>query len=163
MIEIPLSKGYVAIVDDDCPPEILTQKWYAQVRSTGNVYASRSVFGENGRHSTQWLHRVIVSAPAGFDVDHIDGNGLNNQHSNLRVCTRVQNSRNRALDRRSTSGLKGVYIRASGRWQARIKTSGRFLSLGVFDSKLEAAKAYDEAALRLYGEFARTNASLGLL
>lgn len=108
MIEIPLSKGYVAIVDDDCPPEILTQKWYAQVRSTGNVYASRSVFGENGRHSTQWLHRVIVSAPAGFDVDHIDGNGLNNQHSNLRVCTRVQNSRNRALDRRSTSGLKGA-------------------------------------------------------
>lgn len=85
MIEIPLSKGYVAIVDDDCQPEILTQKWYAQVRSTG------------------------------------------------------------------------------GRWQARIKTSGRFLSLGVFDSKLEAAKAYDEAALRLYGEFARTNASLGLL
>ena len=58
---------------------------------------------------------------------------------------------------------RGLSLRETGKWQAMIKTSGRILHLGVFDSKMEAAKAYDAAALRLYGEFARTNAALGLI
>ena len=104
-----------------------------------------------------------MRAPAGLDVDHIDGDGLNNRRSNLRACTHTENGRNRKLSKNNTSGLKGVNAREAGKWQAMIKTSGRILHLGVFDSKMEAAKAYDAAALRLYGEFARTNAALGLI
>lgn len=164
MIEIPLTRGYVAIVDDDCPPEILTKKWCARVARNGNVYAVRSAPWENGRRVKEQLHRAIMNPADGLQVDHIDGNGLNNQRSNLRVCTHAENARNRRLNKRTTTGLKGVYQRrGSDKWQARIRVDGRFLCLGQFGSKLEAAKAYDEAAVRMRGEFARTNASLGLL
>lgn len=88
-----------------------------------------------------WAARSVES------LDHVDGNGLNNQRSNLRVCTHTENARNRRLNKRATpSGLKGVYRRATGGWQARIRTAGKFLHLGDFDSKLEAAMAHDRAA-----------------
>ncbi len=163
MIEIPLTKGYVAIVDDDCPPEILAQKWCAHVNNrSGKVYVVRNILNGDGRYCMRLLHRAIMSAPAGFEVDHIDGDGLNNQQSNLRLCTRAENMQNQRRQTDTASGFKGVH-RNHNKWRARIKTSEQSLNLGTFESKFDAARAYDEAAIRLFGEFARTNAALGLL
>ncbi|MBN1362949.1 MAG: HNH endonuclease [Sedimentisphaerales bacterium] len=101
-----------------------------------------------------------MKAPKGMVVDHIDGNGLNNRRSNLRLCTPQQNQWNRCVSRaRLQQGLfKGVHHRTdSGKPCARITYRGKTLHLGVFDTAIEAAKAYDRKAIELHGEFAYLN------
>jgi hypothetical protein len=102
------------------------------------------------------LHRAILNAPVGLEVDHINGDGLDNRRSNLRLATREGNQRNRAARRDNTSGLKGVSLHVStGKWQARIRTGGEQVYLGVFTTPEAAHEAYAEAAIRLHGKFAR--------
>lgn len=104
------------------------------------------------------MHREIMQAPAGMVVDHIDGNGLNNRRSNLRLCTRMQNSRNRRKNRDSTTEFKGVWRdKRTGRCYAQIRFKGKNLYVGVFDTAIEAARAYDRKALELFAEFAHLN------
>lgn len=103
------------------------------------------------------LHRVIAGASKGQIVDHIDGNPLNCRRSNLRTCDPIGNARNRGRKRTSKSPYKGVWQKPSGRWQSIIMDAGKFHNLGVFDTPEAAAAAYDKAALRLHGEFARLN------
>lgn len=105
------------------------------------------------------MHRQIMGTLPGqlnAHVDHIDGNKLNNQRINLRYCTAHQNKFNRLLDPRNKSGFKGV-SHSKGRWRARLKLNGREKWLGYFDSVVDAARAYNEAALRYFGEFAKIN------
>jgi len=98
-----------------------------------------------------------MSPDPGFDVDHIDGNKLNNRRSNLRVATRSQNSANRGPTG-GTSKFKGVrYCKDKGRYRAEIQADGRYIHLGYFDVEVDAARAYDQAAVTHYGEFAYTN------
>jgi hypothetical protein len=105
------------------------------------------------------MGRAILNAPAGMIVDHRDGDGLNNQRENLRLCTHSQNMQNRRLQRNNRSGYKGVYwIKAQGVWAARITVNRVPINLGRFDTAEQAARAYDEAALKYHGEFARLNA-----
>lgn len=126
------------------------KRWH--VSSSG--YVVRFV----GRKST-CLHRIITECPDNQEVDHIDGNKLNNQRSNLRLCNKVQNQGNRNGSRKS--GFKGTICRKRNRlrpWEAYITKGGKVTHLGSFVSEIDAAKAYNAAAVEYFGEFAKLNA-----
>ncbi len=104
------------------------------------------------------MHRQIMNAPPGMDVDHQDHNTLNNQRANLRVCTRTQNNANSRKRNGCTSRFKGVYwYRERKRWLVQITTAGRTNTLGYFEDEVEAACAYNAAALEQFKEFALLN------
>lgn len=159
-ITLPLTKGYSAIIDDE-DAHLAKFKWCALVTKR-TVYAKRRVYhGKiDGRYvySGLSLHRAVMNAPAGTQVDHIDGDGLNCRRSNLRLVTCAQNHANRRADRGNVTGLKGVEcIRGGKRWGARIGVHGRVIRLGYFSTAEGAARAYDAAAREHFGEFARLN------
>lgn len=101
------------------------------------------------------LHREILNAEKGVDVDHINGNTLDNRTENLRLCTRSQNLQNRIKIRNSNQKYKGIYF-ANGKWIARAGAGSKF-KLGRFKSEIEAAKAYDDFVTKTYGSFAKIN------
>jgi hypothetical protein len=104
------------------------------------------------------MSRFILSAPDGKLVDHIDGNPLNNQNENLRLCTNAENCRNTKIYKNNTSGYKGVQsIGKQGKWFAIINCNRKQKYIGTFETKEEAAMAYNEYAKKLHGEFARLN------
>lgn len=112
----------------------------------------------NGRMVQRRFHRVIMSAPSGMQVDHINGNTLDNRRCNLRICTSAENGRNRKPRKGGSSGYKGVcWNKPAQKWQARIMVGGKSISLGYFDDEVEAARAYDAAACEFHGDFARLN------
>jgi len=151
MPEIDVGNGLVALVDERDFKMFGRVRWYA-VRRKHYVYV-RSRLG--------LLHRVIMNAPAGLDVDHVNGNGLDNRRSNLRLATRQQNLHN---SRKPTSGksstFKGVsWDESKRRWRARLRTGGRQVFLGLFDRERDAARAYNRAAREAFGAFALVNAA----
>ncbi len=155
-ISTPTHPNVFTLVDDK-DFEFLSQwKWCAsKVRNTS--YVVRTVW-VNEKSKNIGMHRVIMSAPDNMDVDHRDGNGLNNQQGNLRVCTRSQNLYNQKLARNNTSGYKGVYWdKDRSRWVSQIKANGRRHKLGRYFCLIKAAKAYDTAARKYHGEYANTN------
>lgn len=166
MIEIPLTRGQVAIVDDE-DADLAELTWNASC-CDGKYYAAHKtpmVRRRPGR--TELLHRLILARALGRELkkgelcDHIDRNPLNNTRSNLRVASFSENSRNRAATKRNTSGYKGVsWHKGCKRWQAGIHINGKFFFLGNFDTRAEAARAYDTAAKELFGEFAALNIDL---
>ena len=102
------------------------------------------------------LHRHITNCPKGMHVDHINGNVLDNRLSNLRICTPSQNQANSKLPKNNTSGYKGVSKNGDG-WKAKIRVDYAYYYLGTFLTKEEAARAYNAAAIKYFGEFARLN------
>jgi hypothetical protein len=151
--QIPLTQGKVALVDDDMYDYLMQWKWQAKRNRKSDLwYAYRSVW----KGKPVFMHRAIMNAPAGFDVDHKDNNGLNNLRSNLRICTHAQNSINQQKHKNNTSGYKCVYP-VRKRWCAKIRYNNKNVHLGMFDTPEDAARAYDAKAKELYGEFARTN------
>jgi hypothetical protein len=104
------------------------------------------------------MHRQIMQPPKGMLVDHADGNKANNCRLNLRICTRQENQRNTAKHGGTTSRFKGVsFDRRLRKWGAAIQAGGKRIWLGYFTDEAEAARAYDRAAVELFGEFARLN------
>ncbi|MGE7139167.1 HNH endonuclease [Luteibacter sp. NPDC031894] len=158
---IPLTHGLEAIVDDDAPSCVFEAKWYAKKSGyDGYFYAVSKSFGRQGVR----LHRLIVGAPEGMCVDHINGDTLDNRRCNLRVCTNTENLRNRKLSCRSKTGFKGVSILhrlTKDVYAARITTNGKKIQIGVFATPEEAARAYDKAASDHFGRFARPNFPTG--
>jgi len=144
MKEIPLTNGGVALVDDGDFHFVMKWKW----RRTSKGY----VRANDGGHL---LHRIIMNAPDGKLVDHWDGNKLDNRRSNLRMCNNQQNIRN-SKPRSGTSNFKGV-SKDGVRWIAKIKVDGVSIALGGYSAERDAALAYDRAALKHFGEFARLN------
>lgn len=149
-IEIPLTRGYVAIVDDDCPPEILAVKWMAHPHGK-TVYAERKKPGTKGGRLK--LHREILGLGPGDDeVDHIDGDGLNNLRENLRPCPHRHNMLNQG-SRRGTSRYRGVsWYAKSKKWSSQFQFTDahgkmHHLYFGRFESEFEAAVAFDLGAL----------------
>lgn len=160
MREIPLTKGYCALVDDEDYDQLVIHRWKAEAADEHHVYAVRS-FKKGGRKG-KWLairmHRVIAHAAPGVVVDHINGNTLDNRRANLRVCEQKFNAMNRRSHSEKTSRFKGVHIdRKSGLWIAAIRKDGHRKSLGYFDRDIDAALAYNLAAVELFGTFALLN------
>lgn len=153
--QIPISRGFYALVDDaDYDAVIAAGPWHVNPGGR-TVYAQRNTVND-GRKTTQSMHRFLVDAET---VDHVDGDGLNNQRSNLRAASRAGNAHNRKVRRDSTSGFKGVHRNGpSGLpWRAQICVAGKKKHLGLYATPAAAAAAYDEAARKHYGEFARLN------
>lgn len=161
MKEIQITRGYVAIVDDEDYERVAAHKWNAMVvrRNDGSarVYAMRVIRKPDGGRTTVYLHRVIMGAPVGMDIDHVNGDGLDNSRSNLRACTRSENMRNRR-PQGGASKYKGIHWhKRDSKWRAQIVVNGRSRHLGLFSSEVDAACAYNVAATKLFGEFALLN------
>jgi len=155
MKEVYLTRGFIAIVDDEDFERLSQNRWCYD----GKRHAVRrgSKFSD-GHQRIIYMHRDVIGATPEFVVDHINGNGLDNRKCNLRMCTVMENSRNQRLGARNTSGFKGVHFHKGGqKWQAYIKHHGKRYHLGMYNTPEEAARAYDEAARLLFGEFALTN------
>lgn len=150
---IPLTQGLHAIVDDEDYEWLVRWKWHARKGRHG-VYALRWEPGGKGRYLR--MHRVIMSPGEDEVVDHINGDSLDNRRCNLRVCDIQQNSFNQRAQRGAVSSYKGVSF-CGGKWHSRITVYGNTLFLGQFDTEEEAAQAYNEAATKHHGEFARLN------
>jgi hypothetical protein len=149
--EIYLSQGKVAIVDDDRYDEISKFKWYV-VFERKKFYAVR----HSGK-SRIWMHRYILQTPLGRETDHINGDTLDNRCENLRICTRSQNMANQRKTRGS-SKYKGVYwYKPRRKWKAELTFNQEHIYLGLFESEIDAAKAYDDKAKEIFGEFAHLN------
>ena len=155
MKEIPLTQGKFAMVDDEDFDWLSQWKWRA-LKSKYTYYAVRE--GPRPERKNIFMHRLIMNTPGDMSTDHKDRNGLNNQRENLRVCTVGQNNQNSKLRSDNTTGFRGVYPTGSRKkYAAKIRSNGKFLHLGVFDSAAEAARAYDAVARGIYGELATTN------
>lgn len=160
MAEVKLTRGMVALIDDECLPLVSQQKWYV-LQSRHCCYAVTDPTQVNKvRGKTLLMHRVILGiAPEDTrHVDHINGNGLDNRKENLRLANHSQNGGNSRKREHGTSQYKGVYwSKPRQKWQAQIHINQRNTGLGRFDDEVEAAKAYDNAAIEHFGEFARLN------
>lgn len=152
---VPLTKGYEAVIDASDLGIVGRFAW-STLPKAHTIYAQRKATGINGERRTVRLHRAILNAQDGELVDHVDGNGLNNRRSNLRICNSAQSAQNRGRKVTNKSGYKGVYWFAkSQKWRAIIGANGKKHHLGCFGCKTAAAVAYVAAAKRLHGEFAR--------
>ena len=155
--EIQLTKGKVAIVDDEDFEYLNQWKWYAHKTNTLNFYAERSM-RINGKKTFILMHRVIMNTDKHLVVDHINGNGLDNTKLNLRNCTNSENIRNRKISSNNTSGYKGFHYNIrDNMWRSTIRINNKRLHIGNFIDITDAAKAYNEAAIKFHGEFARLN------
>lgn len=153
MIEIALSNGGVSLVDDEDAEKVKHLTWF--LSNKGYAIASTH---ENGEIVNFYMHRLIAGAGKGEQTDHIDGNRLNNTRANLRRCTATQNNMNLAKRKGCMSIFKGVsWSGQKAKWHARIKLHGKARHLGFYVDETEAAKAYNAAAVNLFGEFARLN------
>jgi hypothetical protein len=146
--ELVLTRGETVLIDREDWERAIGFNWYLQ-----HGYAVGK---------PQWvsisLHRFIMNAPYGVEVDHINGNPLDCRKSNLRLCSRAQNARNSKKRVGGTSRFKGVYFESQTRkWRAVITVDYKSIRLGRFLSEIDAALAYNAAAIEHHGEFARLN------
>lgn len=162
MKTLPLSQGLHAIVDDEDYSRVSCYKWSAVKRKEAcgtPVYIAVRTTGSRGHQKSISLHRFILSAPVGYDVDHKDRTRcLDCRRSNLRLATRSQNLANARKRLGGTSKYKGVTKKPTGKpWMSRIAKEGEQIYLGRFDTEEAAARAYNSAAVELFGEFALLN------
>ena len=164
-----LTQGKEALVDDDDYEMFMEHKWCADKcwNNKDKFYVRRnSPRDSNGKQKTIKMHRVIMNAPKGKQVDHINGNPLDNRKDNLRVCTHQQNQMNRGRTNNNKSGYKGVHYKKrtksminerSKPWVAQIYLNDKKIHLGTYKTKEEAALVYNKKAIELYGEFVYLN------
>jgi len=148
MKELPVNRGFVALVDDEDFDRFCHLR-FQEYRG----YAFTTI---NKKRAP--LHRMILASPPGMFTDHINGNRMDNRKCNLRIATRTESARNAKVRKDSVSGVRGVRFHAeTRRWNAKIQVDKKRFSLGWFDTKEEAHAAYCEAAKKYHGEFARFN------
>lgn len=149
---ILLTRGYHALVDVMDYERAAKFKWCLH----WNGYTYYAARGAGGKRI--YLHRYLMDAQPGEQIDHINGDGLDCRRSNMRKCTAQGNNCNRrGCPSRRKSKFKGVDLRPSGKWRAKIRLNRKDFHLGLFPTELAAAQAYDVAARSLHGQFARPN------
>ena len=165
MKRIPLTQGQFALVDDKDFEELSKYKWCADRNScVKSFYAIRSVYATRSRRSISshrkrrvkvYMHRIILDAPKGLQVDHINHDTLDNRKENLRLVTASQNRQNQRIRSNNTTGFKGVSFEQSvKKFYARIKVANKCIHIGPFLTPEAAYEAYKIAAIKNYGEFA---------
>ncbi len=157
--KIPLTQGKFAIVDPEDCPRLAENKWHLAKSPTG-LYAVR--WQCNPAEKTRkriWMHRQLINIPDNLLCDHINGNTLDNRKENLRPATVSQNLCNRPKRKSKTrSKYKGLeWDKTKRKWKARIQLDNKKIYLGSYDSELDAARAYDHAAIKYHREFANLN------
>lgn len=145
------SRTKYALVDADDYEELCQYSWSLHVHGG---YAKRWKDGK-----TILMHRQIMRGKPNDHIDHANGNGLDNRKRNLRFCNRSENICNRKLNKNSTTGLKGVY-RRKNKWAVTIQKAKVQIHVGFYNTKHDAAIAYDAAAVALHKHFAKTNAEM---
>lgn len=158
MKQIPLTKGMVALVDDEDYEFLMQWRWKVGF----NGYTERSVhlgyINKKKVTKTVYMHREINKTKEGYLTDHIDGNRLNNQKTNLRDVTHSQNMANRKSAKKSSSKFLGVsFIKTCRRFRASICSNKKRIVIGIFCTEIEAAIAYNKEAVKYHGEYARLN------
>ena len=159
---IPLTQGFYTLLDTADARRLSHYRWH--VSRAGKTMYARTGAKEIGRNM-QLMHRLLLKAQPGQIVDHRNGNGLDNRRCNLRLATNRQNAHNAFVITKEdgkSSRYKGVHG-FDGAWLAVIKVEGEQRRLGIFPHEVQAALAYDAAAGRFFGQYARTNAMMGLL
>lgn len=148
------SNGYCVKIDQADYGLVSKFKWRA-VKRGSTLYAETKI-----ERKTIVMHRLILGCKKGHEVDHVDGDGLNNTKENIRICTRFENQQNRGVFRNNKSGYCGVYFdsRKKKSWRAEINANNKRYFLGYFHTPREAAISYNNAATRLHGNFAKLNA-----
>ena len=155
--QIQLTQGKFAIVDEDVFDYLNQWKWNA-IKGKGTWYAETRIIDSNGSRNVK-MHRFIINGNLGaLDIDHKNGNGLHNYKSNLRECKNVQNCMNRRKRNNCSSIYKGVcYIKRNRNYSSVIKVEGNPVWIGAFAEESDAALAYNDAAIKYFGSFARLN------
>lgn len=157
MVKIPLTgrngSGKYTIIDDEDYPKVANTKWHY-----GCKYYAVHHKMINRKHFYIYLHKVVLGVENKTEVDHINGDKLDNRRSNLRICTHQQNMHNKGMQKNNKSGFKGVsWDSTRKRWKATISHHDRTINLGRFQDKMDAVRTYNNKAVELFGEFARTN------
>lgn len=150
--KIILIGGKLATVDDEVYEEIAQYKW---------GFVGRYAYTQEWTKGTSkniYMHRMIMGFPSQMEIDHINGDGLDNRKANLRVVSHAQNMANQKSRKNTSSIYKGVsWNKRRGKWESYIETSGKKKHLGYSLDEQEAAKTYDVAAIRIFGVYARPN------
>lgn len=150
MKKIKLTQGKNALVDDLDFEFVKDFKWYARFDGF-NWYASRNVRSPLGKRKTQSMHNLILGRRVGFEIDHKNGNGLDNQRKNLRFLTHSKNLLNRGRQSNNTSGVIGVsFHKATNKYRAYGRLNGKHIHLGIYDKIKEAETAYKKFAVEHY-------------
>jgi hypothetical protein len=157
MKQIALTQGQFAKVDDADYDFLNKYKWtLSRSYHGGTSYAKKNITLVNGKQKCVQMHRMILATKSGLEIDHIDGDGLNNQRSNLRICTHADNMKNRGINKDNTSGFKGVYWnKEKKKWRAYISCDKKWIYLGSFSKKEDAYKSYCDACIKYHGEFSK--------
>lgn len=152
--KIPLTQGKFAIVDDEDYEWLNQYKWCAL--KNGNTWYAVRAIRTRGKKSLEHMHRIIIGAPEDIQTDHANHNGLDNRKANLRLATNAQNQFNSRPQVGTLSLYKGVTKKGRS-WSAGITRGGEHYRLGSYGSEEDAARAYDHAAVRMFGKFACLN------
>lgn len=153
-ISTPKYPNTYAIVDDEDFEYLNQWKW----RQDADGYAIRLSYEKKEKRKSIRMHRLIMKPSIELQVDHINHNKLDNRKCNLRICSNFENSQNRKLQKNNKTGYKGVrWIIKDQKWRAEIVVNKKMLSLGYYINKNDAARAYNQAALKYRGEFANLN------
>lgn len=158
--EIHLTQGKVALVDDEDFEYLNQFKWCLRGTGLGNFYAIRAFrkSKKNNITGSISMHRQLMKPEKGYVIDHLDGNTLNNQKTNLRICTQSDNCKNQKMSINNKCGYKGVcQQKNSKKFISQICYNNKKIYLGSFISIIDAARAYNEAAIKYHGEFANLN------
>jgi|SRR5580658_3470180 hypothetical protein len=161
MKKLLLSKGEICLVNDEDFDYLNQWTWTTYISRSGIPYVGRRQRMVE-KSVTVYLHRDILKLQKGEYGDHINGNTLDNRRDNLRKATSSQNGYNKNIRKDNSTGFKGV-LPVRDKFIANIKVGPNRIHLGTFSTPKEAGKAYDEAAIKYFGEFAKTNKMLGLL
>lgn len=158
MRKIKLTRGKVALVDDEDFEELNKHNWQVQKNKDRNNWYAVRTDHSGKKQKTVRMHSLILNTPKLKQTDHIDGNGLNNQRSNLRIATSSQNSWNAKIRKDNTSGYKGVcWHKLAKKWLVSISYNGKLHYLGLSEDKHQAALVYNVAANYLFGNYAKLN------